>query len=236
MKPVLIAILLILGTPLEARESRVAVPFVGCPSDGQQGPQAAPTSGKSPRLSARAAAKLAYYSTFDAGVLAPRGWHCIGLYGSSAESLIVTPERHNAEEFFQDNAIIRGPVVHWSHSFGGTSGRFIVVPAIARYFPRYLPFVLEMKKLNADLDFGPLPAGPRKGDAISRRTSDYVRFTTPAGRRGEGTHSWLVPGDLPIEGSRKIVGPPDEPDLVSADTRLPRSLSGLAEVILSHIK
>jgi hypothetical protein len=105
------------------------------------------------------------------------------------------------------------------------------MPAIARYFPRYQSYLLAMKQMDADL--GPLPTAPYKTDVIQRRTANYLRFTTPARKRGEGTNSLLLPGNLPIEGVRKIVGSVEEPDLVGAEVRLPSNQSDLIEVILA---
>jgi hypothetical protein len=224
-------VLLGLATSSEAREPLVRVPFVGCPADGQTGPEAAPKRGNTPRVPANAAAKLAYYSTTYAFVLAPRGWHCIGLYGSSGQALIVTPEPHKAEEFFQGAPVpIRGLAVQMNVSVGGTSGRLSVMPAIARYFPRYQSFLREIRRLDPDV--GPFPTRPYKTDVIRRRTVNYLRFTTPAGKQGEGTHSLLLPGSLPIEGIRKIVGSTEEPDLVSANVRLPPNQFDLIDAIL----
>jgi hypothetical protein len=39
------------------------------------------------------ARRLAYYeSGVSRGVLAPRGWFCFGVYGSSGSAFLVTPE------------------------------------------------------------------------------------------------------------------------------------------------
>ncbi|HET7281373.1 MAG TPA: hypothetical protein VFI67_03540 [Sphingomicrobium sp.] len=147
--------------------------------------------------------------------------------------MLITPERHRADEFFSEKLVaITGPAVQISYSLAGTSGRLDVMPVIARYFPRYKPFLREMKKLN--LDFGPLPKGPYRFDVINKRTQDFVRFTTPPWREGEGTNSRLVPSNLPIDGIRKIVGSNDEPDLVSAEVRLPPNLTSLTDIILTQ--
>jgi hypothetical protein len=60
------------------------VPFVGCISGGQADLLAAPTgTTKALLISPDAAQALAYYQcALDIGVLAPRGWHCLGIYGS----------------------------------------------------------------------------------------------------------------------------------------------------------
>ncbi|HTP83160.1 MAG TPA: hypothetical protein VMQ11_09450, partial [Alphaproteobacteria bacterium] len=87
---VFIAVVLIiaaLGNAARAEESPIAVPFVGCPGDGQQGPMEPQKSGSTPALPALEASRVAYYSFLDVRVLAPKGWHCLGLIGSNGETL-----------------------------------------------------------------------------------------------------------------------------------------------------
>jgi len=224
--------LIVLAAPATAREKLVHVPFVGCPSDGQTGPIPAPRPHQTPAIAASAAAKLAFYATDYSMVLAPRGWHCVGLYGASGQSLIVTPERHQAEEFFaREPVAIHGPAVQMSVSVGGTSGRLSVIPAIERYFPFYRPFAVEARKLDDDAS---PPSRPWRSDVIKRQTRNYVRFITPAGQDGEGTHSLLLRGTLPIHGFRMIIGDVEEPDLVSATVRLPPDQAGLIDIILAE--
>src|SRR5689334_20720696 len=130
MNAILPALYISLSASTAAPPSLQPVPFVGCPSDGQTGPISAPQPIGTPKLPARAAAKLAFCATDHASVLAPRGWHCIGLYGSSGQTLIVTPDRHQAEEFFASEPVsIHGPAVQMTVSEGGTSGRLSVIPA-----------------------------------------------------------------------------------------------------------
>jgi len=228
--------LLLLTTASEAREPSQKVPFVGCPSDGQLGPRAGPKKGNTPALPARESAQLAYYADDEGlGVLAPRGWHCFALLGSDGSLVIVTPERHVSDDFIGANTVsFRGPAIQISYSTAGTSGRLAVMPVIVRYFPRYLPFVREMKDL--DLDFEALTARPYRNDITKSRTANYFRFTTPAHRTGEGTNSRLLPGNLPIEGSRKIVGSASEPDMLSLEVRLPPQFARLADTILDNAK
>jgi hypothetical protein len=223
-----------------ARERLSRVPFVGCPADGQTGPVAAPKTGHAPAIPAAAAARLAYYADENGlGVLAPRGWHCIELYGSSGDFLILTPEQHEAEEFFKGDTVpILGPAIQRSVTFGGTSGRYEVAEVIARYFPSRGAFVRHVVESDRDDEIGVLSAQPLrtqayKTDVVRRRTANYIRFTTPAGKNGEGTNSRLLPGKLAIEGIRKIVGPTEEPELVGAEVRLPPNQSDLIEVILA---
>ena len=81
----------------------VSVPLVGCADDGQVGPQTPPANGTKTVLADRAAApQLAYYVTANGpGVLAPRGWHCAGIYGSDGASLVVTPEPEFSLQIFR---------------------------------------------------------------------------------------------------------------------------------------
>lgn len=68
------------------------LPFVGCPSDGQQGPQRFPKSCPTPTVLGNDAARPAYYAMEDGtGVIAPRGWRCFGRYGSNGSTLTVAP-------------------------------------------------------------------------------------------------------------------------------------------------
>ena len=213
-----------------------AVPFVGCPSDGQVGPLPSPASSKVPRAPESQAARLAYYAMGEGevglGILAPRGWHCVGLYGSDGKVLIVTPDKHSAEEFFAaSKAGLRSPAVEVRFSFGGTSGRYAVMNAIGRYFPGRRDYLRQMEKEG--LVFSPLPTGPFVGDRIRARTPTRVRFTTPANRKGEGTDWRLAPGREPVEGILIILDGEDGPSLLGVNVRLPPSQRGLTETILS---
>ena len=131
------------GTAAPVKTATVTVPFVGCASDGQAGPQAAP-SGKSLTVTipAGVAQRLAYYKAeYSAGVLAPRGWHCFSTYGSNGASLFVSPEPMDSKTLLSlDWKGFTGPAIQISVSDGGTSGRFEVAKVIARVFPEYKAF------------------------------------------------------------------------------------------------
>jgi len=236
IRPAVFLALLAVAAPAPARERMAHVPFVGCPADGQTGPVPAPKSATTPIVPSRAAAKLAYYvSEGMAGILAPRGWHCIQLYGSSGAFMLVTPERHRAKEFFSDKIIpIHGPAIQRSVSYGGTSGRFQVAEQIARYFPSRMKFARHVIDLDGDVLKDVPPRTKRyKSDWVTRRSVDRVDFITPAGKEGEGTNSRLLPSSFPIEGFRKIIGPTSEPDLVGVEVRLPPNLRFLTPLILA---
>jgi hypothetical protein len=215
----------------------VRVPFVGCPSDGQQGPQPAEPLGRhatTPAFPAAIAAQLAFYGANGLGALAPRGWHCVGLEGSNGTSLIVTPERHNPAEFLGNAVPLRGPAVQFSVILGGTSGRFEVARVIALAFPAQMAFA---RRVAAEGLGEPLPARPYPTDRMVRLRPDTVGYTTPAGRAGLGTGSWLAPGDRPIDGLAILNPEPGaagaEIDLIKVDVRLPAAQAGLATPILN---
>lgn len=214
---------LLVGTSVGGEKPHVQyakVHFVGCKSDGQLGPNPAPRSGWTPDLPAETAARLAYYvSSQSEGVLAPRGWHCFGVYGSNGSGLVVSPERLDSKVFLSEKGFkTRGYAVEWSYNFGGTSGRWAVAHAIARYFPRYKRFITDDFQ---NLDVGPLPSGPYPRDRLLQRTQRSVRYITPAKAEGEGTAWTLAPSTLPIHGMALLVKESDGPDLLRMNVRMP---------------
>ena len=204
------------------------VPFVGCPSDGQLGPQPAPRRGAVPRVPSAAAAQLAYYASAGLGVFAPRGWHCFGLYGSNGAILIVTPESHGARDLLDSPSPLRGPAVQITYSEGATSGRLEVASVIARAFPAHMSFA---RSVSEDLGQA-LPAGPYRTDRMVRLRPNVVGYTTPAGREGLGTDSRLAPNDRPVDGL-VILDPEGDMNLIKLDVRLPAAQAGLATPILN---
>src|SRR3979411_2121933 len=88
--PILLGIALFPSTFMRVQS---AVPFQGCRADGQAGPLPAPdTPDKTIRLDANVAQRLTYYKAESGpGILAPRGWNCVGSYGSAGSNLIVAP-------------------------------------------------------------------------------------------------------------------------------------------------
>ena len=231
MRAAIAIALLLTATPAVARERLVRVPFVGCPSGGMTGLQPAPAAGKPRWLKKSIGRRLAYYSPGDIGVVAPRGWHCAAVYGSSGEAIIVVPDRKAAEAFRRlRQDLITGPFVWAGVSEGGTSGRGPVMEAIARYFPSHRDFIRKVRQM--DLFYVRLPNGPYPSDVIKQETSEFVRFTTPAWRNGEAVGSMIKPNAMSVEGFRELVGPRTEPDLRGVDVRLPATLSRLALAIL----
>ena len=116
-----LAVLAACAMPFAVARAAEQVPFVGCAGDGQTGPVAAPKGApKSVALEAAAARQLAFYQAPDSfGVLAPRGWKCFYVYGSSGASLAVAP----SGALRSTGAPLAGPAVVATLDIGGTSGR-----------------------------------------------------------------------------------------------------------------
>ena len=164
-----LALALCVGT---AAAQTVTVPFVGCPSDGQTGPLSAP-HGKpiSVEVEPAVAAQLAHYqSRNDNGILAPRGWHCAGLYGSNGWILFVSPEAFEPGKML-GTFYLRGPVVQLSSSNGDTSGRFEVAKLVRRFFPKHDGFVRDVIAEGIEkpdqFPAGPFPADRPSGEPIA---------------------------------------------------------------------
>lgn len=177
------------------------VPMIGCPTDGQMGPEAATKNGtKHVALDARAASGLAYYRNAEIGVLGPRGWHCLVLSGSNGTTIYVTPEPLDAKTMLGGKFKgLSGDAIQLSVSLGETSGRFEAAKFIARLFPQDRVFVdkviAEKIEPASNFVFGPYPT-----DRLKRRSEAMVEYETPAGRKGLGTDSRLIPNPSPISG------------------------------------
>lgn len=209
----------------------VAVPFVGCASEGQSGPNPAPTEaeGEGAVAPATLAPGLAFYASSDLGVLAPRGWQCLGLSGSNGAILLVSPTPLTADSFN-----LTGPVVQVTRSLGSTSGRFAVAAVAARLFPLADSFVQDVidEGIRPKEDF---PKGPFPKDKTIRRSETLVEFTTPANEDGMGTMSRLSKNGDPIQGVA-ILLPDEDMDLVTLQVRLPANQRGFAVPIISGIE
>lgn len=242
IRRLLVALLLVASASLCQRvEPLVTVPFVGCAADGQQGPIAAP-AGRPKRvaLPANLANKLAWYSTArDAvgiGVLAPRGWHCFGTYGSSGASLYVAPEPLDSDKVLMHKNWhgFSGLAVQRSLSDGGTSGRFKVAQVIARVFPAHRDFVRSVvaEKLQPESDF---PFGPYPSDKLHYLNRELVDFTTPANADGLGTASWLIRNADPIRGFAALF-PDDDMTLQQLDMRLGPGNQGIESALINAME
>ena len=212
----------------------VTVPFVGCASDGQAGPQAAPTGQSlAVQIPAALAHRLAYYkSEYGPGALAPRGWNCFSTYGSDGANLFVSPDPINTTGLSSmDWKGFTGLVIEVSEMDGGTSGRFQVAKVIARVFPAHKTFaqnvIAEGIEPASDFPFGPYP-----GDKLTYRGKNIVEFETPANAQGLGTNSRLQANASPIDGVA-IIGGADT-DLIQLSARVPASDSDLIPAMVGQ--
>lgn len=212
------------------------VPFVGCASDGQTGPRAAPT-GKSKvvAISPAAALRLAYYKAqYGPGVLAPRGWHCFSTYGSNGNNLFISPDPIDSKLLFSDDwKGFSGPAIQISYSSGGTSGRFEVAKVIARVFPAYKQFAQNViaEGIEPASDF---PSGPYATDKLTRRAKNIVEFDTLANSAGLGTDSRLLPNASPIDGVAIITGA--DTDLIQLSARVSAKDRDLIPLIVKQVE
>jgi hypothetical protein len=203
------------------------VPAVGCPMDGQQGPQEAPKLAKTIRVVVPPGMQstLALYSGDDdtaSGVLAPRGWDCFGTYGSSGVTLYVVPRRLGGAILGRADKIKSGLVVIRSLATGGTSGRFTVAHVSARIFPRIRAFVDDVRNegINSPKDyvFAPWPR-----DRLDRLSDFVVSYVTPPHAEGLGTAVGPRPGAESIAGLAFLSdweGKDDGPNLIGVAIRL----------------
>jgi hypothetical protein len=226
--------------PTSVKEDRgVRVPFIGCASDGQVGPQEAPKGGeKLVQIDASAAQRLAYYmSQGPPGVLAPRDWYCFGTYGSSGACLYVSPQRITPSDLFSTTwGGFTGPAVEAFQVYGGTSpGRFDVARVIARIFPAQQAFVQSVIKEGiepaADFPFGPYPK-----DKLTIRGDSIVEYQTPPHLQGLGTTEILLrANDDPVTGVAILLGQ-EQPDLLVLGVRLPPDMNDLTSPIVRQIE
>src|SRR5438552_10663703 len=109
LRAILVALTVVVALPwwAEPQIQREAIPFVGCPANGQIGPIEAPHgTPKVVPLDSLTARQIAYYKGHvGPGVFAPRGWHCRVWYGSAGSTLLVTPTSI-------DSANVQKPQIH----------------------------------------------------------------------------------------------------------------------------
>lgn len=208
-------------SPLASAE----VPQVPCPKDGQGGPVDPPELPASKRLvlPLGTAGSLAFYTAHaqgSAGVLAPRGWSCHGLYGSNGDVLVVQPPGSAGDP---RDASYRGQFVLRSFSNGGTSGRFEVARVAGRLFPQARAFAEQVKAEGIDDD--PFPDTPWPSDRIERLGDGAVAFETPGGVEGLGRQGKGPYAPEPVSGAvAYAVSADGDPFLVQLKARLDRNI------------
>src|SRR5262245_9766206 len=190
------AMMLTMTVALAGQGMLKEIPFVGCPSDGQAGPDDPPT-GPAKRVTVDEIPAIAFYKGEHApGAFAPAGWHCRVWYGSSGSILVITPGSIDPPFFppptFQSDA------VELSLDEGGTSGRYEVAEKAAQFFPSVAArFIAEV---NTSLDKKIVVGGPPRYPNVRKLSDVSAEFTTPPNTAGLGTEGYLKPTQTPISG------------------------------------
>jgi hypothetical protein len=223
-------------TKFSSDSRAIQVPFVGCASDGQAGPQAAPTGpNKAVTISPAAAQRLAWYKAqYGPGVLAPLGWHCFSIYGSDGSNLFVSPDAIGSKTLLAlDWKGFAGQVIEISVSSGGTSGRFEVAKVIARVFPAYKQFAQNVIAEGVE-PASNFPSGQYPSDKLTDRGKNIVEFETPANTQGLGTDSRLLPNASPIDGVAIVSGA--DTDLIQLSARVSVKDRNLIPLIVTQVE
>ncbi len=206
--------------------SAVDIPFVGCRSDTQTEPLAAPTGiAASVRVSLETAKLLAYYgSALDLGVIGPKGWYCLAINGSGGNFLFVSSQPIDAPKVFAPEFRgFEGSAIELSNRHSDQNGdRLDKAQIIARVFPAYRPNVKALLE-GFDIPRDSYPFGPYPSDRLTYKSKNVVEYTTPAQREGLGTRSSLKQNSDPIEGVAILSREP--PDVILLSVRLPHNLT-----------
>ena len=217
------------GATARSATPKQIIPFVGCPAEGMSGPVAAPAGdGLATNLPPALATRLAHYAADGMDVLAPRGWHCIDVYGSDGAVLLVTPELRALDEL-RGVRPLHGPVVELSHLNGWTSGRFDVARVLARLFPWHRAFIRKVVQEGLE-PARSFPVGPYPADKLTRHGRSEVEFTTPPGRMGMGAAmDRITPSEMPVSGLARLT---TQDGVTLLDVRLPAGLRPLTAAII----
>jgi hypothetical protein len=211
----------------------IPVPFVGCKSDGQVGPIEAPKARLvSIPVSHGIADKLAVYEAargFD--VIAPRGWNCFEIYGSSGSTLLVSEQPFDTDERGYKEMRADGSALVATFRDGETSGRFAVAEIVARVFPAFRSYAENVAK---DDDQPPFHVGPWPADVLRRIGQNMVEYRTSGSNDGLGTWSELKKNADPIDGVAILTGA--EHDLSVLAVRLPSNQRSFAPIIVREFE
>ena len=152
-----------------------------------------------PRVPAAHAGQLALYVAADLAVLAPRGWHCIAMYGSGGAFLLVTPRPYTATTL-PDFSRLTGPAVELSLLNGENSGRDQVAEVFSRLFPFKHAFIRSAAAnhdVPPDYPQGRFPAAP--SHLGSRSSQPPFPYGTPTRHGGQAV---ALPGKRSASATR----------------------------------
>jgi hypothetical protein len=213
----------------------VRVPLVGCPSYGPTGLMSvAKDADKAVQISASAAAKLAYYkSEWNPGVLAPRGWKCIGMSGTTGVVLVVLPQDLKTNDLLSlARRDIVGPAVQVRQSDKNRFSREWIAKVCAKVFPKYKTFTKSLIKEMDLLPASDFPFGPFPSDKLIYKSDRTVEYRTPPNLKGLGTMDRVKAYTRPIQGVAILKGQPDT--LMFLAARLPADMDELAPSIIQQ--
>lgn len=197
-----------------------------------------------PKLPRALASRLAYYGMANqGGVLAPRGWHCIGFYGTGGNGLIVLPQRFSLDQFLSGDLKTTGPLVSWGYILGQTSGRLRVLDEGARFFGAD-PALRQKREEAAELyNFmdaddpliivDPNPPPPYPEDSLMRHGDSVVTYRVAPMTDGIGMGGLTQPGPDPLHGAVALLR--GDLDLEDIQVRLPPALADLVPVLLDQV-
>jgi len=211
------AVPFLIAGALMAQLQPVPIPFVGCETGGQHFQEAPKARPYSVRTTPELARGLAYYQSANGlGVLAPRGWDCVGMIGSGGDQLYVAPKPAGLRDRFQ------GPVVQLIRRRGGSVGRGEVAEVIMRVFPTYQAVAGRAAAMFPHMV---LPTGPYPADQLTYQGKSTVEFATPVNAHGLGTFLGLGKSSSAVHGVALLIGADREfPDLLLLAVRLPPEL------------
>jgi hypothetical protein len=219
-----------------------AIPAVGCPQDGPMGPIPPPDLPGSVRviIPEESASRLAYYAASDtagAGVVAPRGWGCFGVYGPAGESLTVMPQGSDLPILDRGARTGAGPVVIRDLLVGGTAARSLIARVSARVFPVARKLARPPAEPEA-AEPAERAAEPWRMDRMVRLSDVVVGYLTPPESEGLGTIFGPAHGPGPVQGLAFLTGASenlDDPSLVRLAVRLGDVDQGLYPSIAAHL-
>lgn len=182
------------GMNAACADNEVQVPFVGCPSDGQEGPQPPPTgAAHTIHISSKLPGPIAYYN----GVFAPAGWHCLELYGSSGSVIIVSAKSIPSG---MPSGSFDAPVIELSWLSGETSGRFDVARFGWMLFPNLSKDVVKSVEDEGIVSKADIETPKYSKDDLTHLSTTLVRFETPANTKGLGSEGYVNVAQAPILG------------------------------------
>lgn len=206
--------------------AQAEVPFVGCPSIGQQERPAPVGKPKRLPLTAAEAGQLSFYRAGNGmELLGPRGWHCIGIEGSSGISVHLRPQppytgRGDLLELRGDGLV--AVEILW------TSGRASVAEMIFRLFPKEREAALSTLR-----DFGDTySVEVYPWDRYTYRNPSLVEFVTHRDSDGLGQWRGLQGKSHAIHG---IVSLRSDATLLYVAMRVPPAMDPVRTAILADV-